>query len=98
MSPPRHPPHDSKARGGGAMGWPEPLSGCLSCLVLRSRRPPRTTPPPATAAAVLCALLRGGNASEQRLNCSADLLLHHVTDHRQQALLSRHRLLPSGGR
>jgi hypothetical protein len=65
--------------------------------LLRSRRSARTTPAPATAATVL-RWLRGRDASEQRLDRSAHFLLHHVTDHRQQALLSRHRLLLSGGR
>src|SRR5262249_28300426 len=80
--------HDSEARGAAPWAGPSLCQGVYRCLVLRSRRPPRATPPPSQAAAVLCALLRERNASEQRLNCSADLLLHHVTDHRQQALPS----------
>src|SRR4029450_7076705 len=69
--------------------------GHLCRLALRSPRPAWTTP--ATAAPVLCSL-RGGDAPEQRLDRSADFLLHQVADHRHQALLSRHRLLRSGGR
>jgi hypothetical protein len=64
----------------------------LCRLVLRSRRPARTTPTPATAATVLRARL-GGDAAEQRLHCAAHFLLHQVADHRQQTLLSRHRVL-----
>ena len=36
--------------------------------------------------------------AEQRLHCRAHFLLHQVADDRQQALLSRHRVLLSGGR
>ena len=66
-------------------------------LVLRSRWPARTTPTPATAAPVL-RRRRGGGAAEQRLDRSAHFLLHQVTDHGEQALLSRHRAILSGGR
>jgi len=36
-----------------------------------------------------------GNAAQQRLDRGAHLLLHHVANHAQQALLPRHRSLPS---
>jgi hypothetical protein len=63
----------------------------LCRLALRSARPTRTTPTPATAAPVLRSL-RGGDASEQRLDCRAHFPLDHVPDHRQQALAPRHRV------
>jgi hypothetical protein len=67
----------------------------LCRLVLRSPRPTRTTPTPATAAPVLRSL-RGGDAAEQRLDCRAHFSLYQVADHRQQTLVSRHRLPFSG--
>jgi hypothetical protein len=63
----------------------------LCRLILRSPRPTGTTPTPATAAPVLRSL-RGRDAAEQRLDRRAHFLLHQVTDHRQQALPSRHRI------
>jgi hypothetical protein len=66
-------------------------------FVLRSPRPPTTTPTLATAAPVLRAR-HGKHAAEQRLDCGAHLLLHQLANHRQQALLSRHRVLLCGGR
>src|SRR4029077_5058218 len=71
-------------------------TSCL--LVLRSGRPTRTTPPPATTATVLRLRLPRGDAAEQRLDRRAHFLLHQVPDDRQQALLSRHRVLLCGGR
>src|SRR2546425_11918950 len=49
------------------------------------RRPPRSTLFPYTT------LFR---SPEQRMDRGADLLLHHVADHRHQTSLSRHRFLP----
>src|SRR5947208_9135214 len=43
-------------------------------------------------------LRAGRDAPEQRLDRGADLLLHHVADHRHEASLSRHRVLPAGAR
>src|SRR5881628_4139270 len=40
--------------------------------------------------------LGAGDASEQRLDRGADLLLNHVPDHRYEASLSRHRSLLCG--
>src|SRR6266566_8058079 len=62
----------------------------------RLRRTTGTTGAPlparlATTAATVLRLLPGGDASEERLDRGADLLLHHVTDHRDQTLPSRHR-------
>jgi hypothetical protein len=65
----------------------------LRLLVLRSRRTAGTTATPATAPTVLRLRLCRGNAAEQRLDCSAHFLLHQVANHREQALLSRHRVL-----
>src|SRR4029450_13242437 len=70
--------------------------GHLCRLALRSPRPTGPPPPPATAAPVLRSL-RGGDTAEQRVDCSAHFLLHQVTDDRQKALLSRHRVLLSVG-
>src|SRR5437867_12160435 len=64
------------------------------CLLLRSGWTPRTTPTPATAPTVLRLRLPRGDAAEQRLDRGAHFLLNHVPDHRQQAPLSRHRILP----
>src|SRR5262249_31846047 len=69
----------------------------LCRLALRSPRPTRTTPTPATAAPVVRSLRRG-DAAEQRLDRSAHFLLDQVADPRQQALLSRHRVLLCRGR
>ena len=69
----------------------------LCRLVLRSPRPARTTPTPATAAPVLRAR-HGRDSAEQRLHRSAHFLLRQVADDRHQALLSRHRVLLSGGK
>src|SRR5260370_16668364 len=66
-------------------------------LVLRSPRPARTTSTLATAATVLRLRLPRGSAAEQRLDCRAHFLLHQVANHREQALLSRHPVLLSGG-
>src|SRR5947199_367782 len=48
--------------------------------------PPRRTPSP-----TVLRFRPGGDTSEQRLDRGTDLLLHRVSDDRQQAPLSRHR-------
>src|SRR5213079_2515168 len=48
-----------------------------------------TAPPP-----VLGLRRAGRDAPEKRMDRGADLLLHHVADHRHQTSLSRHRFLP----
>src|SRR6266446_3296749 len=65
-------------------------------LVLRCRWTPWTTPTPATATTVLRLRLPRGDAAEQRLDRGMHFLLNQVPDDCHQALLSRHRLLPSG--
>ena len=57
-------------------------------------RAPRRTPTPATTTAPTVLRLRAGDASEQRLDRGADLLLRQVTNYRHQASLSRHRPPP----
>src|SRR5438552_14966818 len=54
----------------------------------RTTRAPFPSPPPAPT---VLRLRPGGDTSEQRLDRGTDLLLHRVSDDREQAPLSRHR-------
>src|SRR4030095_11378753 len=77
-------------------GAAEGPSACQATLFFDPPRPTRTTD--VCAGGARSSRGSGGDAAEQRLDRSAHFLLHQVADHRQQALLSRHRVLLAGGR
>src|SRR6266403_826568 len=105
--PPPPPDRPLAARGSGRKPWhilgengwrilTENLHH-LRCDRLRwtagAARAPLPTRLATTTATVLGLRRAGRDAPEQRMDRGADLLLHHVADHRHQTSLSRHRFL-----
>src|SRR6266704_2484494 len=81
----RHLLGNSLWRATGTTGAPlpaPPATTAPTALGLLSDREPRLAP-------------HSGDAPEQRTDRGPDFLLHHVEDHCQQALVSRHPYLPS---